>query len=325
MTSKIDFIYDSPVFIDLYELLEVEIDARPEEIKRSYLNLSKTHHPDRGGNNEMFQEITRAYEVLFSKDTRKEYDLYYLKKNMEDTDIDDLLKFKKEHKQFQNSNYKPISDEKLAELRHKLFDNVIMEEVLEEKDLNKRINDINLERETMDIEVEDDTLYKFVKEDNDTTINDVFEYIKHSEDKLDNNTKIVENNIYTLDTLPISNINYYSLNDDNLESTLYSSVGVINNNSNNMVEKYLNSTDINEWKKTKNSDKKLSSQDIDNYLNKRKKEENDIFLNVASDLNVKKTSKFLNNTYIKEEISSTSNSNENINDNVNNVRKREPK
>jgi hypothetical protein len=92
----------------------------------------------------------------------------------------------------------------------------------------------------------------------------------------------------------------------------------------------LNSTDINEWKKTKNSDKKLSSQDIDNYLNKRKKEENDIFLNVASDLNVKKTSKFLNNTYIKEEIQLNSNSNSNSSSSSNenttdNVRKREPK
>ncbi len=37
MTSKLEYIYDSPIFIDLYELLEIEIDARPEEIKKAYL------------------------------------------------------------------------------------------------------------------------------------------------------------------------------------------------------------------------------------------------------------------------------------------------
>jgi curved DNA-binding protein CbpA len=321
MTSKLDYIYDSPVFIDLYELLEVEIDSRPEQIKKSYLKLSKIHHPDHGGNNEMFQEITKAYEILYSKETRKEYDLYFLKKNMDESDIDDLLIFKKEHQNFINANTKPISEEKLSELYKNLFVNTIKEEVLEESDLNKRINDINLERETMDIEVEDDTLYKIIKEDNDTTINDVFEYMKHSEEVSDEN-KIIEGGIFTLDTLPTSNINFYSLNDDNLDSTLYSSVQN-NTNSSTMVEKFLNSSDINEWKKTKGSDKKLSTQDIDNYLNKRKEEEKDIFLNVASELNVKKTSKFLNNTYVKEEIQS--NNNEFTSDNLNNVRKREPK
>jgi curved DNA-binding protein CbpA len=319
MTSKLDYIYDSPVFVDLYEILEVEIDARPEEIKKSYLKLSKIHHPDHGGNNEMFQEITKAYEILFSKDSRKEYDLYYLKKNMEENDIDDLLKFKREYKNFVNTNSKPISEDKLSEMYTNFFDNKIKEEVLEEKDLNKRINDINLERETMDIEVEDNTLFNIIKEDENTTINDVFEYIKHTE--VDNHeNKIIENNIYTLDTLPKNTINYYSLagDDNNLESTLYSSVQNNINYSSNMVDKYLNNSDINEWKKSKNSDKKLSTSDIDNYLNRRKQEETDIFLNVASELNIKKTSKFLNNTYVSEDIQSTDKTS------INNVRKREP-
>jgi len=318
MSSKLDYIYDSPIFVDLYELLDVEIDSRPEEIKKAYLKLSKIHHPDHGGNNEMFQEITKAYEILYSKDSRKEYDIYFLKKNMDKSEIDDLLRFKNEYKNFVNANTKTITEEKLSELYKTLFDNNIKEEILEDIELTKRINDINLERETMDIEVDDDKLFKLVSEDN--SVNDVFEFIKNkneeiNEDNLEN--KIITSNVSSLDTLPIININYHSLNDDDLESTLYSS---ISGQENNLLynSEDININDLNEWKKTKKSDKKLSNKDIDDYLDKRKKEENDIFSNVASELNIKKTSKFLQNTYVSEDIQ--------VNDKtlINNIRKREP-
>jgi curved DNA-binding protein CbpA len=318
MSSKLDYIYDSPIFVDLYELLDVEIDSRPEEIKKAYLKLSKVHHPDHGGNNEMFQEITKAYEILYSKDSRKEYDIYFLKKNMDKSEIDDLLRFKNEYKNFVNANTKTITEEKLSELYKTLFDNNIKEEILEDIELTKRINDINLERETMDIEVDDDKLFKLVSEDN--SVNDVFEFIKNkneeiNEDNLEN--KIITSNVSSLDTLPIININYHSLNDDDLESTLYSS---ISGQENNLLynSEDININDLNEWKKTKKSDKKLSNKDIDDYLDKRKKEENDIFSNVASELNIKKTSKFLQNTYVSEDIQ--------VNDKtlINNIRKREP-
>ena len=320
MSSKLDYIYDSPIFVDLYELLEIEIDARPEEIKKAYLRLSKIHHPDHGGNNEMFQEITKAYEILYLKDTRKEYDLYFLKRNMDKEEIDDLLKFKNEYKNFVNANTKAISEEKLSELYKTLFDNSITEEILEEKDLSKRINDINLERETMNIEIEDDTLYNIIKEDNTKTVNDVFEYIKYNKEITQKNVenRLIETDVLTLDTLPITNINYHSLNNDDLGSTLYSSIETNNFSYNTEDLHNLNLNNLNEWKKTKGTDKKLSTQDIDNYLEMRKKEETAIFTNVASELNIKKTSKFLQNTYVSEDIQS------NDKTLINNVRKREP-
>lgn len=310
-----DYIYDSPIFVDLYELLDIEIDVRPEEIKKAYLKLSKIHHPDNGGNNDMFQEITKAYEILFNKESRKEYDLYYLKRNMDEFGGDDLLKLKREHKNFMNSNTKPISEEKLSELYKTYFKDTIKEEILEDTDLTQRINNINLERETMDIEVEDDTLYKQIESNESYTLNDVFEYMKHKDNVNDEN-RIVENNIYTLDTLPKNNINYYSLDDDNLESTLYSSISTYNELSKDNINE-LNISDINQWKKSKGSDKKLSSEDIDKYINIRKQEAESIYLNVASELNMKKTSKFLNNTFISEEIQT------NDNTLISNVRKRE--
>lgn len=63
---------------DLYKILEVEKNATPEEIKKSYRRLSLKYHPDRNQGGEestkKFQEISMAYETLGDKDKRKLYD-----------------------------------------------------------------------------------------------------------------------------------------------------------------------------------------------------------------------------------------------------------
>lgn len=41
MSDKLSFIYDSKEFVDLYEILKVEIDADEESIKSSYIKLAK--------------------------------------------------------------------------------------------------------------------------------------------------------------------------------------------------------------------------------------------------------------------------------------------
>lgn len=62
----------------LYETLEVEKDATPKEIKKAYFRLSKTHHPDKGGDEHKFKEISAAYEILSDPEKRKAYDQYGL-------------------------------------------------------------------------------------------------------------------------------------------------------------------------------------------------------------------------------------------------------
>lgn len=57
-----------------YEVLGVARDASTEEIKRAYRRLSKTAHPDAGGDPARFTVITQAYDVLSDAETRRAYD-----------------------------------------------------------------------------------------------------------------------------------------------------------------------------------------------------------------------------------------------------------
>jgi DnaJ family protein A protein 2 len=59
---------------DYYEILKVPRTASIEEIRSSYKNLAKQHHPDKGGDKEKFQEIQTAYEILSDDNKRREYD-----------------------------------------------------------------------------------------------------------------------------------------------------------------------------------------------------------------------------------------------------------
>jgi curved DNA-binding protein CbpA len=62
-----------------YEILGVERDASPEDIKRAYRKLAMEWHPDRHAGDkvaeEKFRYIALAHEVLSDVDKKKEYDL----------------------------------------------------------------------------------------------------------------------------------------------------------------------------------------------------------------------------------------------------------
>lgn len=58
--------------VNYYAVLGITNNATPKEIKVSYYNLSKTHHPDKGGDEEVFAKIAEAYTIL--TDNKEEYD-----------------------------------------------------------------------------------------------------------------------------------------------------------------------------------------------------------------------------------------------------------
>jgi DnaJ-class molecular chaperone len=58
----------------LYDILGVNRTATATEIKKAYLRLARTHHPDKGGDPEKFKEIARANEILTDEVRRRRYD-----------------------------------------------------------------------------------------------------------------------------------------------------------------------------------------------------------------------------------------------------------
>jgi curved DNA-binding protein len=57
-----------------YDTLGVSKTASTEEIKKSYRELCKTHHPDKGGNPDKMKDINVAYGILSDEQKRKDYD-----------------------------------------------------------------------------------------------------------------------------------------------------------------------------------------------------------------------------------------------------------
>jgi curved DNA-binding protein CbpA len=60
--------------LDLYAILGVERNATQEEITKAFRKQVKRHHPDRGGDRELFEKIQHAHEILNDPEKRAHYD-----------------------------------------------------------------------------------------------------------------------------------------------------------------------------------------------------------------------------------------------------------
>ena len=73
-------VLDVPTLIEakksLYDTLGVAKGCSAADLKRGYRKQCLQHHPDKGGNEEVFKEVTKAYDILSDESKRKAYDTY---------------------------------------------------------------------------------------------------------------------------------------------------------------------------------------------------------------------------------------------------------
>jgi DnaJ-class molecular chaperone len=61
---------------EYYNILGVEKNANPDQIKQAYRKKAMYTHPDKGGSEEEFKKLNEAYEVLSDQNKRSNYDRY---------------------------------------------------------------------------------------------------------------------------------------------------------------------------------------------------------------------------------------------------------
>jgi DnaJ homolog subfamily B member 4 len=62
--------------MNYYDRLGIAKSASSSQIKKAYHRAALKHHPDKGGDEDTFKEISKAYEILSDTDKRKLYDQY---------------------------------------------------------------------------------------------------------------------------------------------------------------------------------------------------------------------------------------------------------
>ena len=87
---------------ELYQKLNLDSNASNSEIKKAYYKLALKYHPDKNpGQEDLFKEITHAYEILSDEQKRKNYDLYGLFNSSDNVGVNLFASF------FKDFNFEP--------------------------------------------------------------------------------------------------------------------------------------------------------------------------------------------------------------------------
>ena len=56
-----------------YDILGVSETATQDEIKKAYRKKAVEHHPDKGGDEQVFKKISEAYDTVGDESKRRQY------------------------------------------------------------------------------------------------------------------------------------------------------------------------------------------------------------------------------------------------------------
>lgn len=151
--------------VNLYDVLDVSPDCDIKDIKASYKKLVIEFHPDKmGGDAEMFELITHAYNILVNSSSRAEYDeIFALSKQINAGHFDLKNKSKSFYEATEKDSKlkkKDIGDSKVEfkkvsedlDRKHGYKRDKEYEGVITDKNTKQRLRDLELAREHDDIE-----------------------------------------------------------------------------------------------------------------------------------------------------------------------------
>ena len=70
-----------------YQALNLPLDSSPDEIKSAFRKLAMQHHPDKGGDSQLFDAIQTAYSTLSDPAKRMEYDSSLKRRPVQDLKV----------------------------------------------------------------------------------------------------------------------------------------------------------------------------------------------------------------------------------------------
>jgi curved DNA-binding protein CbpA len=189
--------------IDLYEVLNIEKNTNDKDIKKQYKKLILKFHPDKNSNtdnNEIYELITLAYNILINKELKVLYDELRLTKSEWD-----FTRLKKESLKttpnYEKKNFNDLNN--TYNIKHGYDTN---EKILDINDFNKKLYNLIEERKKE---------IKNYKKLNDKEFKEKFNNIKRNENKLNN-----ELMPYNLELILLNGINQISKLYDTGESEI---------------------------------------------------------------------------------------------------------
>ena len=219
---RIDF---SQIKSNLYQILGVENTTSMKKIKKAYRKLILLHHPDKNkdADDELFNKITMAYQVLSNKNYRKKYNKW-LKLQLNEVEYEDLHeKWKKYKDSEKNKNSKHTQDykknfiKKTKELEQKHFENTNYN-FNDSSNLDQRLTKLHSERNKINIKKEKINNFNNEFDNRKIKKEDSHQIIKLNDDI------ISYDQINATNYTSISNINKLYLDDENISTKNFSSL-----------------------------------------------------------------------------------------------------